>query len=575
MVVAGEETVERGLRVPLELQQVPPDLEIARRRADDRRRRRARRVGRAEPRVDAGDVVAVLDLHAARTGPAPVPADAGAGARAVRRRGRPGDAVGGRDGVRDVRVASRCRSCPAVDGRPAPGYVVGTDDRRSDDGRGDRAGERGRSARPKRSPSRCRWPARASRVRETVTLGLLDPSLRLKNVALGDGRPCRSCRRRSSARCADRPVHLRNLAANLTARGRARRAVDVAVRGSREALGRSNRTTWRPTSISPGSGAGEYHADGARRFVARRGRDAHRAGDRFRCGSTVADNAADDPRLFGTDGVRGMAGTLSARSARRSGASAPRSCARCRTARESAHAPGRPRHARVRRLDREPSSRTARRGEGADGHERRRRADAGDRLPHARQRGYDAGVVISASHNPFEDNGIKVFSGTRREVHRADRARGRGDRRRSLVAGDAQGDAGAGADAPISSARISIISARSFPEAPTPCAAFKLGDRLRQRRDDDGRAARCSTSLGFDTVVIGNQPDGRNINLRLRLDPSRARWRARSSSAAARWAWRSTATAIARSSSIDRGRDRRRRRGAADVRARSCSAKAG
>src|SRR5688572_20786522 len=28
-----------------------------------------------------------------------------------------------------------------------------------------------------------------------------------------------------------------------------------------------------------------------------------------------------------------------------------------------------------------------------------------------REMGYDAGLVISASHNPFEDNGIKVFSG--------------------------------------------------------------------------------------------------------------------------------------------------------------------
>src|SRR5687767_1038381 len=28
-----------------------------------------------------------------------------------------------------------------------------------------------------------------------------------------------------------------------------------------------------------------------------------------------------------------------------------------------------------------------------------------------REMGYDAGLVISASHNPFQDNGIKVFSG--------------------------------------------------------------------------------------------------------------------------------------------------------------------
>src|SRR5262245_21857592 len=32
-----------------------------------------------------------------------------------------------------------------------------------------------------------------------------------------------------------------------------------------------------------------------------------------------------------------------------------------------------------------------------------------------RRRGYDLGVVISASHNPYQDNGIKVFGGAGRK----------------------------------------------------------------------------------------------------------------------------------------------------------------
>src|SRR5437660_7890914 len=67
MAVAGEETVERGLRVPLELQQVPAGLELTGEvpTAVDVRVRGA---SGALSRVAAGEVVAVLDLRSARAG---------------------------------------------------------------------------------------------------------------------------------------------------------------------------------------------------------------------------------------------------------------------------------------------------------------------------------------------------------------------------------------------------------------------------------------------------------------------------------------------------------------------------
>src|ERR671934_2881481 len=67
MAVAGEETVERGLRVPLELQQVPAGLELTGDvpTAVDVRVRGA---SGALSRVAAGEVVAVLDLRSARAG---------------------------------------------------------------------------------------------------------------------------------------------------------------------------------------------------------------------------------------------------------------------------------------------------------------------------------------------------------------------------------------------------------------------------------------------------------------------------------------------------------------------------
>ena len=108
----------------------------------------------------------------------------------------------------------------------------------------------------------------------------------------------------------------------------------------------------------------------------------------------------------------------------------------------------------------------------------------------AREMDFDAGIVISASHNPFEDNGIKVFSGRgekftealEREVEAivADRA------------GRVNGDVGAGAvdradvvDAYIAHARLAL---------PDPHRLGGAQDRHRhgQRRDHDGRAAAVS-----------------------------------------------------------------------------------
>jgi hypothetical protein len=67
LAVTGDESVERGLRVPLELQQFPAGLELqgdAPALVDVRVRGESSALGR----VGAGDIVAVLDLKTARPG---------------------------------------------------------------------------------------------------------------------------------------------------------------------------------------------------------------------------------------------------------------------------------------------------------------------------------------------------------------------------------------------------------------------------------------------------------------------------------------------------------------------------
>ena len=86
LIVAGEETVERGLRVPLELQQVPAGLEL---QGDSPTfvDVRVRGASGTLSRMSSGDLVAPLHLHTARR-PQALSA-APAGPHAVRCRGHP------------------------------------------------------------------------------------------------------------------------------------------------------------------------------------------------------------------------------------------------------------------------------------------------------------------------------------------------------------------------------------------------------------------------------------------------------------------------------------------------------
>src|SRR5215831_15934482 len=119
-------------------------------------------------------------------------------------------------------------------------------------------------------------------------------------------------------------------------------------------------------------------------------------------------------RLFGTDGVRGRAGEypLDHETVARLGAALVR-----------ALAPGTPGVQRTQPLrfiigrDTRESGEWMERELGRGVHAEGAAIASAGVIPTpatayiTRAMGFDAGLVISASHNPFEDNGIKVFSG--------------------------------------------------------------------------------------------------------------------------------------------------------------------
>jgi phosphoglucosamine mutase len=123
--------------------------------------------------------------------------------------------------------------------------------------------------------------------------------------------------------------------------------------------------------------------------------------------------------------------------------------------------------------------------------------------------GYDAGVVISASHNPFEDNGIKVFSG------RGEKFTERIEREVEAIVADASWGVAPGEPGPF--VRADLVDAYLDHLLAVVPDASRLTDRLVGIDCANGAtttvAPRLFERLGIRTVLIGDRPDGRNINL--------------------------------------------------------------
>ena len=122
---------------------------------------------------------------------------------------------------------------------------------------------------------------------------------------------------------------------------------------------------------------------------------------------------------------------------------------------------------------------------------------------------YDAGVVISASHNPFEDNGIKIFSGRGEKftelVERAIAdivADGSWQPRDGMAAVAPEGDL---VGAYVEHLR-SVLSDTTLPAGLTVAVDCANGATA-------PLAPSLFRAIGLATHVVGDTPDGRNINL--------------------------------------------------------------
>jgi phosphoglucosamine mutase len=126
-----------------------------------------------------------------------------------------------------------------------------------------------------------------------------------------------------------------------------------------------------------------------------------------------------------------------------------------------------------------------------------------------RSMAFDAGIVISASHNPFRDNGIKVFSG------RGEKFTESIERQVEEVIADRQWSVSGSADEPVERTDVVepyLAHARVVLQNPERLGAFRLAVDMANGATTTV-APRLFRELGFEVELLGAAPDGRNINL--------------------------------------------------------------
>lgn len=122
---------------------------------------------------------------------------------------------------------------------------------------------------------------------------------------------------------------------------------------------------------------------------------------------------------------------------------------------------------------------------------------------------YDAGVVISASHNPFEDNGIKVFSGRGEKF---------GESVERVIERLVADDSWHASDRPSPEVPGADLVGHYVDHLKAVLAGVTLPTGFTVAIDcANGATTPVAPSLfrsfGFTTHVMGDRPDGRNINL--------------------------------------------------------------